>query len=159
METYGLFTMDKTNFYSDQLPYVVIKTKSNATINEEQWNLYENAFRGLYEEAIETGHRFSIIFRLTLSDVPTAYIRKKGKMMLSLKSETKQCLISSAIIIENTLLRKTVRALFGVVYEVIRPQEFCENMEVALTFVSQHNSHDWSEQMAKAFLCKKQNGK
>ena len=159
MESYGLFTMDKTHFYSDQLPYVVIKTASNATINDEQWNLYESAFRGLYQEAIETGHRFSIIFRVTLSDVPAAYIRKKGKMMLSLKPETEQCLISSAIIIESTLLRKTVRALFGVVYEVIRPQEFCENMEEALMFVSEGNSHDWSEQMAKAFLSKRKNGK
>lgn len=155
MENFGVFTIDKTHLYSEQLPYVVIKTNSGVPITEEQWQRYEESFKALYAESIAVNHRFSIIFKVTLSEIPTGYIKKKGKLMISLKPQTKECLVSTAIIIENTLLRNTIRALFGVVYEVIRPQEFCAGMESALMFIQEHNSRDWSDQLAQSFLKRK----
>ena len=159
MEHYGVFTIDKTNLFSEELPYVVVRTNDDKEVTEPEWLEYEEAFRRLYAEAGARNHRFSIIFRLTLSKVPPAYIRRKGKLMIELLDETERCLVSSAIIVENFLVRKTISALFGVVYRVVRPQKFCENMEEAFEFVAQQNAADWSEQRAKAFLAaRKQRG-
>ena len=109
---------------------------------QEQWTVYERAFRALYDDAEADGRRFSLVFEVTVSNLPMAYVLSKARLLKSLKPRTKKILVASAIVVPNATVRTMLNRLLTFTYEVVRPNQFCKDCEEAVDFVGRIHAEE-----------------
>lgn len=102
---------------------------------QEQWAAYERAFRALYDEAEADGRRFSLVFEVTVRNLPMSYVLSKARLLKALKPRTERVLVASAIVVPNSAVRTILERLLTFTYEVVRPNRFCEDCAAATAFV------------------------
>lgn len=139
-----LFTIDAAAIRDASNPHAIIRTTPRCDgpmleeVWGEQWAVYEREFRALYDTAEAEGRRFSLVFEVTVSNLPMSYVLAKANLLKALKPRTKQLLIASAIVVPSATIRALLDKLLTYTYEVVRPNQFCEDTAAAVAFVGTH---------------------
>ena len=121
--------------YENQILHITMKNKLPT---DEEWEGAKGTILSYYEANIQKKTRFSIIMNMCdLPLLPTYRSRDWIKFLNSNKTLTKQCVLCSSIIIDNSVIQASMNVFF-MIYRAERPIQFTKTIEEANQFVAEH---------------------
>ena len=132
-----LFTIDAAAIRDASNPHAIIRTtpRCDGPMLEEVWDEQWGSttrIPGPLRHGRGRGTPLQPRLRSYRKQSTDVYILAKANLPKALKPRTKQLLIASAIVVPNATIRALLDKLLTYTYEVVRPNQFCEDTAAAV---------------------------
>jgi len=124
------------NFFNSRIEdKVIIFTIIKSSPNYEEWKIAKKTVLEWYTYLENNNLKAGLIFNLEeLNYINPSYLIEWKQLFLDNAQRTKQNIIASAIIIDNTIIRQVVN-LFFKMYDSVRPTKIVKNIVEAKSFI------------------------
>ena len=122
---------------ADHDPQILV-IKINGLLKREEWIEYLEHFKHGYEYYCEE-RKIYIIWDLTDGEIiPLTWMHEKAKLLQDMTEQTKQNLIASSVIIDNSVIRQIFNMFLGI-YTNTRPLRITKDFNEALQFFRENS--------------------
>ena len=128
-----------TTFFNSKIENnSIIFTILKSSPNRQEWDSAKQNILEWYQYLENNNLRAGLIFNLEeLVYVHPTYLLEWKQLFIDNREKTKQHIIASSIIIENSIVRQVIN-LFFKTYDPIRPTRIVKNIEEGKTFINEN---------------------
>lgn len=126
-----------SELHENIITFTVIKNSPT----REEWDTAKKNILDWYNYLENQNMKAGLVFNLLeLVYINPNYLNEWKELFINNRERTKNNIIASAIIIDNTIIRQVVNLFFRM-YSSIRPMRIVENIEEARNFINENTNY------------------